>query len=95
MEADAKNVIDADVEVTYKCWDAFYVGNTQNTHKIMEKHAQDVPQRVLYDKNLKSFAVYFTQHFTPKPIPQQCRKIMYFKIIYTVNPIDLMKIWGK
>ena len=73
-----------------------YVGNTQNNPpKITEQHYQDVDQKVQYDKNLDTFAAHFAQHFDQKSTPQQCRKIMNFGILFTVNPIMSMKTWSK
>ena len=54
----------------------------------MEQHFQDVAQKVMNDKYSDSFAA------TQKLSPQQCRKIMSFKIISTVNPINSMKTRG-
>ena len=61
----------------------------------MEQNFQYVAQKVMNDKNLDSFATHFAKHFTKKPSPQQCRKIMSFNILYMVNPIGSMKTWGK
>ena len=61
----------------------------------MEEHFQDVAQKVVKNKNSESFAAHFAENFMQKPSPQQCRKIMSFDIISTVNPIDSMKTWGK
>ena len=61
----------------------------------MEQHFPDVSQKIMNDKNLDSFAAHFAKHFTQKPSPQQCRKIMSFGILSTVNPIGSMKTWGK
>ena len=61
----------------------------------MEQHFQDVAQKVVNDKNSESFAAHFAKHFTQKPSPQECRDIMSFDILYTVNPIGSMKTWGK
>ena len=63
--------------------------------KRMEQHFQDVAQKVANNKNLDSFADHFAKHFTRKPSPQECREIMSFDIISTVNPIGSMKTWGK
>ena len=38
----------------------------------MEKHFQDVAQKVINDKNSDSFADHFAKHFTQKPSPPQC-----------------------
>ena len=61
----------------------------------MEQHFKDVAQKVTNDKNLDYFAAHFAKHFTQKPSPQQCCKIMSFGIPYTVNPIYSMKTCGK
>ena len=61
----------------------------------MEQHFQDVAQKVTNNKNSESFAAHFAKHFTQKPSPQECREIMSFDIISTVNPICSMKTWGK
>ena len=61
----------------------------------MEQHFQDVAQKVANNKNSDSFAAHFATHFTRKPSSQECRKIMSFYIISTVNPIGSMKTWGK
>ena len=83
-------------KVTCKCYGDFYVGNTQNTvKKRMEQHFQDVAQKVANDKNSDSFAAHFAKHFTQKSSPQQCREIMSFGILSTVNPIGSMKTWVK
>ena len=36
----------------------------------MERHHQDVAQKVQHDKNSDTFAAYFAQHFDQKPTPQ-------------------------
>ena len=82
-------------KITCKCCGDFYIGNTQNTQKIMEEHFQDVAQKVANNKNSDSSAAHFTKHFTQKPIPQECREIMSINIFSTVNPIGSMKTWGK
>ena len=61
----------------------------------MEQHFQDIAQKVANNKNSNSFTVSFAKHFTQKPSPQECRKIMSFGILSTVNPIGSMKTWGK
>ena len=61
----------------------------------MEQHFQDVAQKVVNNKNLDSFSAHFAKHFTQKPSPQQCRKIMSFDILSTVNHMGSMKTWGK
>ena len=63
--------------------------------KKTEQHFQYVAQKVMHNKTPDSFAAHFARYFTPKPSPQKCRKIMSFKILYTVNPIGSMKTWGK
>ena len=63
--------------------------------KKMEQHFQDVAQKFVNNKNSDSFAAHFAKHFTQKPSPQECRKIMSFDILSTVNPIGSMKTWGK
>ena len=83
-------------KVTCKCCGEFYVGNTQNALKIgMQQHFQDVAQKVVNNKNSDSFAAHFAKHFTQKPSPQECREIMSFDVLSTVNPIGSMKTWGK
>ena len=67
----------------------------KHSKKRMEQHFQHVAQKVANDKNLDYFAAHFAKHFTQKPSPQQCREIMSFDIISTVNPIGSMKTWGK
>ena len=52
----------------------------------MEQHFQDVAPKVVNNKNSDSFAAHFAKQFMQKPSPQECRKIMSFDIIYTVNP---------
>ena len=81
-------------KATCKLCGDFYV-NTQNTLKIMEQHLQDVTPKVIHNKNSDSFAAHYVKHFTQKPSPQKCCKIMSFEIIYAVNPICSMKTWGK
>ena len=84
------------LQVTCKCCGDFYVVNTQNTlKKRMEQHFQDVAQKVANNKSSDSFAAHFAKHFTQKPSPQECREIMSFGILSTVNPIGSMKNWGK
>ena len=61
----------------------------------MQQHFQDVAQKSSNDKDSDSFAAHFDKHYTQKPTPQQCRKIMSFGILFTVNLIGSMKIWGK
>ena len=41
------------------------------------------------------FTAFFAKHFTQKPSPQQCRKIMSFNILSTVKSTGSMKTWGK
>ena len=82
-------------KVTCKFCGDFYVGNTKNTLFKMEQHFQDAAQKVMNDKNLNSFTACFAKSFTLKPSPQQCRKIMSFGILSTINPIGSMKTWGK
>ena len=72
----------------------FYIGNTQNTKKRMEQPFQHVPQRVMNDNNLESFADNLAKCFTQKPSPQQFCKIISFEILSTVNHIGSMKTWG-
>ena len=48
-------------------------------------------QKVQHDKNSDTFAAHFNQNFDQKPIPQQCREIMKFEILFKVNPIGSMK----
>ena len=64
-----------------KICDAVYTVNNQNTLKRMEQKFQDVAQKVQCDENLDSFTAHFVQHFTKKPSPLQCYKIMTFDII--------------
>ena len=61
----------------------------------MEKHFQDLDQKVQYDKNSDTFAARFAQHFDQKPNPQQCCEIMKFNILSTVNSTGLTKTWSK
>ena len=61
----------------------------------MEQHFQDVAQKVANNKNSVYFAAHFAKHFTQKPSPQECREIMSFDILSTLNPIGSMKTWGK
>ena len=61
----------------------------------MEQHFQDIAQKFANNKNSDSFAAHFAKHFTRKPSPQECCKIMSFDILSTVNTIGSMKTWGK
>ena len=61
----------------------------------MEQHFQNVRQKVANDNNSDYFSAHFAKHFTQKPSPQQCREVMSFDILSTVNPIGSMKTWGK
>ena len=61
----------------------------------MEQYLQDVAQKVANDKNSDSIAAHFAKYFTQKPSPQQCREIMSFNILPTVNHIGSMKTWGE
>ena len=63
--------------------------------KKMEQHFQDLAQKVENNKNSEYFAAHFAKNFTQKPSPQECREIMSFDILSTVNPIGSMKTWGK
>ena len=47
------------------------------------------------DKNSDSFATHFAKHLTQKPSPEQCREIMYFNELSTVNHIGSMKTCSK
>ena len=51
-------------KVTCKLCGDLYVGNTQNTLRIMEQHFQYVAQKVMHNKNLDSSADHFVKHFT-------------------------------
>ena len=65
-------------------------------YKGIEQKYQDVTGKVKYDEKSDSIAAHFSQHFTKKNTsPQQYRKIMVFDILFTVNPIGLVKDWGK
>ena len=68
---------------------------SEHSKKRMEQHFQDVAQKVANNKNSDSFAAHSAKHFIQKPSPQECRKIMSFDILTTVNPIGSMKTWGK
>ena len=73
-----------------------YVLNTQNTLKNrLEQNFQDVAQKVQLDKNLDTSAAHSAQNFDQNPTPQQCREIMEFEILSTINPIRWMKTWSK
>ena len=61
----------------------------------MEKHFQDMAQKVQDDRNLDTFVAYFAQHFDQKTTPQNCREIMRFENILMVNPIGPMENWIK
>ena len=61
----------------------------------MEQQFQDVAQKVANNKKSDSFAAHFAKHFTQKPSPQECRKIMSFGILSTVDLIGSMKTWCK
>ena len=61
----------------------------------MEQHFQDIAQKVANNKNMDSFAAHFAKYFTQKPGPQECREIISFDILSTVNHIGSMKTWGK
>ena len=61
----------------------------------MEQHFQDVAQKVANNKNSDSFAAHFAKHFTQKLGPQECREIMSFGILSTVNPKGSIKTWVK
>ena len=67
----------------------------EHSKKRAEQHFQDVAQKFGNNKNSDSFAAHFAKHFTQKPSPQQCRKIMSFDILSTVNPIGSMETWDK
>ena len=68
---------------------------SEHSKKRMEQHFKDVAQKVANNKNSESFAAHCAKHFTQKPSPQECRKIMSFNIPSTVNPIGSMKTWDK
>ena len=61
----------------------------------MEQHFQDVAQKVANNQNSDSFSAHFAKHFTQKPSPQECRKIMSFDTLSRVNSTGSMKTWGK
>ena len=82
MNADV-NVVDA----------VLFTKSHVNT--VVEQHFRDVEQQVMDGNNLDSFDSRFAKHFTLKPSPQQCRKIVSFNIIYAVNTIGSMETWGK
>ena len=83
-------------KVTCKCCVDFYVGNTPNNFKKrLKQHFQDVAQKVANNKNSDYFAPHFAKHFTQKTCSQECREIMSFDIVYTVNPKGSMKTWSK
>ena len=60
----------------------------------MGQHFQDVSQKLQYNKKLDTFADHFTQHFDQKLTPQQCREIIKFNILATVNSTRSMKTVG-
>ena len=61
----------------------------------MEKHFQDIAQKVVNDNNLDSLSSHFTKHFTQKLSLQQCHEIMSFGILSRVNSTGSMKTLGK
>ena len=61
----------------------------------MKQNFQYVTQKEMHNKSSDSFAADFDKHFTQKLSQQQCRNITSFEISLTVNPIGLMKNWGK
>ena len=61
----------------------------------MERHFQYVAKKVMYDNNSDYFAAHLDKLLHKKTIPKQCREIVSFKILSTINPISLMKTWGK
>ena len=63
-------------KISCKCCDAFCVVNTENILKRMEKHLQDVAQKVMVNNNLYSFTDHLAPDFTPKPTPQPFHEIM-------------------
>ena len=61
----------------------------------MEQHFQYVAQKVVNNKNWDSFDDHFGKHFTQKPSPQKCYKIISFDILSTVKHVGSIKSWGK
>ena len=61
----------------------------------MEQHFQDVDQNVHHNKYPYNFVAHFTKNFNQNPIPQECREMTNFDIHYMLNPMGLMKTWGK
>ena len=58
---------------------------SEHSKKRMEQYFQDVAQKFANNKNSDSYAAHFAQHFTQKPSPQECRKILSFGILSTKN----------
>ena len=71
------------------------LGNTQDKLRIMEQHLPDVSQKFMHNNNLDCFYAQLASKITQTPSPLQCHEIIFFLIISTVNPIGLMKTWGK
>ena len=84
--------LQGDVQMLWRFLSCKY---SEYSQKRIEQHFQDVAQKVANNKKLDSFAAYFAKHLTQKPNPQECREIMSFGILSTVNPIGSMKIWVK
>ena len=61
----------------------------------MEQHLQNMAQKLIQVKNSDSFYANFAKHFTQEHIPQQFLEIMFFIILYEVNPIGSIKTWNK
>ena len=61
----------------------------------MEQHFQYLAQKLTHNTNLHSFYAYLENHFTQKPRSQKYHEIISFELFSMVNPIGLMKNWGK
>ena len=73
--------------------DATYIGNTQQTFKIiMDGHFSDLLRLLKNGKKYESFSAHFKQHFNSTTARTDIRKYMTFKVVNQINPIGAMKI---
>ena len=68
-------------------------GNITRIGSLLTHHFK--AQKVQNDTNLDTFAAHFAQHFNRNPTPEQCREIISYVIISTLNTTGSMNNWCK
>ena len=76
--------------------DAIYIGNTQQTLKIIiDGYFSDILRLIKTGKKSDSFAAHSEQHFNSTMSCTDLRKYMMFKVVKQLNPIGAMKTFTK